>query len=267
MVKIIFFQAHPDDLEHKCGHLMHYLSTKSKKKYDIRIASITKGEFGLPGPQYDKFKGEFLGKIRTKELYKAERIHGILPDNIDFFGFIDGFVPFNKEFVDRIADYLNKEKPNIIVAPEAIFSWYYHMDHINVGKAIFYIIDKKLIDYLPILYFYTSLNPNFFFGFKKKEIKALTHKLITCHKTQRWLLRYTMIPYRSFSRFAGRKLPGWKYAEPYRRVFFNKVNLHKNKQPLIVRIFTHFFSSLPWTKAKYPEDIFNKLKNNNKRKK
>ena len=63
MVKIIFFQAHPDDLEHKCGHLMHYLATKSKKNNNIRIASMTRGEFGLPGPQYDKFKGNFLGKI------------------------------------------------------------------------------------------------------------------------------------------------------------------------------------------------------------
>jgi len=45
MAKIIFFQAHPDDLEHKCGHIMHFLSTKSKKKHEIRIASITKGDF------------------------------------------------------------------------------------------------------------------------------------------------------------------------------------------------------------------------------
>ncbi|MFX0004430.1 MAG: hypothetical protein ACFE9J_13180, partial [Candidatus Hermodarchaeota archaeon] len=63
MAKIVFFQAHPDDLEHKCGHIMNYLATKSKKKHIIKIASITKGEFGLPGPQYDKFKGELLGKI------------------------------------------------------------------------------------------------------------------------------------------------------------------------------------------------------------
>ena len=260
MAKIVFFQAHPDDLEHKCGHLMHYLATKSKKKHTIKIASITKGEFGLPGPQYDKFKGNLLAKIRTKELYKAERIHGVLPQNIDFFGYIDGFVPFNKDFINRIAEYLKKEKPDIIFAPEAIYSWYYHMDHINIGKAMFYIIHNNLIDFSPILYFYTSLHPNFFFGFEKKDIKALTYKLIACHKTQQWLLKYIMIPYQAFNRFAGRKLPGWKYAEPYRRVYFNKKNLYKNKQPLIVQIFTHFFSGLPWTKAKYPQDVLLELK-------
>jgi len=262
MIKIIFFQAHPDDLEHKCGHLMHYLATKTKKNYIIKIASITKGEFGLPGPQYDKFKGDFLAKIRIQELYNAEKIHGISPENVDFFGYIDGFIPFNKEFVNRVAEYLKKERPNIIIAPEAIYSWYYHMDHINTGRALFYIIHEKLIDFTPILYFYTSLYPNFFFGFKKKDIKTLTYKLIACHKTQQWLLRYTMLPYRPFSRFAGRKLHGWKYAEPYRRVYFNKKNVYKNKPPLIVRIFTHLFSNLPWTKAKYPQEIILKLKEN-----
>lgn len=262
MTKIIFFQAHPDDLEHKCGHLMHYLATKSRKKYYIKIASITKGEFGLPGPKFDKFKGEFLAKIRTQELFNAEKIHGITYENIDFFGYIDGFVPFNKDIINRIAEYLMDERPDIIIAPEAIYSWYWHMDHINTGRAIFYVIYNKLINFTPILYFYTSLNPNFFFGFKKKDIKTLTFKLIACHKTQRWLLRYTMLPYRPFSRFAGRKLHGWKYAEPYRRVYFNKKNGYKNKPPLIVQIFTHFFSNLPWTKAKYPQEIILKLKEN-----
>ena len=264
MTKIIFFQAHPDDLEHKCGHLMHYIVNKGKDTYEIRIVSITKGEYGLPGSKYDKFKGELLARIRTKELIEAERIHGIPASAIDFLGYIDGFVPFNKEFINKIAQYLAKEKPDIIIAPEAIYSWYYHMDHINTGKAIFYIIFNSLIDFKPILYFYTSLHPNFFFGFKREDIKDLTHKLIACHKTQRWLLGYTMIPYRPFSRFAGRKLPGWKYAEPYRRVYFNQKNLIKNKQPIIVRIFTHFFANIPWTKAKYPKEILIKLKKNNK---
>ena len=203
-----------------------------------------------------------LAKIRTRELFEAEKIHGIPPENIDFFGYIDGFVPFNIDFVNKVAEYLKQEKPNVIIAPEAIYSWYHHMDHINVGRAIFYVIHKKLINFTPILYFYTSLWPNFFFGFKKKDIKTLTLKLIACHKTQQWLLRYTMLPYRPFSRFAGRKLHGWKYAEPYRRVYFKKQNAYKNKPPLIVRIFTHFFSNLPWTKAKYPQEILLKLKEN-----
>ncbi|MFX1573576.1 MAG: PIG-L deacetylase family protein [Promethearchaeota archaeon] len=260
MAKIIFFQAHPDDLEHKCGHIMHYLATKCRKKHNIRIASITKGEFGLPGAQYDKFKGDFLAKIRTRELYAAEEIHRISPSNIDFLGYIDGFVPFNKEFIERITKYLLKEKPDIIFAPEALYTGYYHMDHINTGRAIFYVIYNKLLNFTPILYFYTTLHPNYFFGFKKNDF-ALIHKLIACHKTQFWLLKWTMIPYRFTTRFAGRKLPGWKYAESFRRIYFNKANVKKNETSFLIRIFTHFYSSLPWFKAKYPQEIIKKIKN------
>lgn len=259
MSKIIFFQAHPDDLEHKCGHIMHHLCIRSKKKYNIRIASMTKGEFGLPGPQYDRFKGDLLARIRMQELFNAEQIHGISPENIDFFDYIDGYVPFNNDIINRTIEYLNKERPDIIFAPEAIYTWYYHMDHVNTGRVIFHIIYKKLIDFTPKLYFYTSLSPNYFFGFKKEDL-ALTYKLITCHKTQRWLLNWTMLPYRFTSRFAGRKLRGWKYAEPYRRIYFNKRNLKKNGVSFFVKIFTHFYSSLPWFKAKYPQDVLDKIR-------
>lgn len=262
MAKIVFFQAHPDDLEHKCGHVMHYLATKSKKKHVIKIASITKGEFGLPGAQYDKFKGDFLAKVRTRELFKAESIHGIPPENIEFFGFVDGLVKFNKDLVDKVANYLKKEKPDVVFAPEPIYTWYYHMDHVNTGRAVFYAIYHKLIDFTPNLYFYTALNPNYYFGFNKEEI-ALTYQLLACHKTQYWLFNYTLIPYRPFTRFHGRKLPGWKHAEAFRRVYFKKENLNKNNPSLIVRIFSHFFFSMPWFKAKYPQEILNQLRSKN----
>lgn len=64
MAKIIFFQAHPDDLEMNCAYLIHYLATESPHQHEVRISSTTKGEFGLPGSQYDKFKGKFLGDVR-----------------------------------------------------------------------------------------------------------------------------------------------------------------------------------------------------------
>ncbi len=263
MTKVIFFQAHPDDLEHKCGHLMHYLATQNKKEYIIKIASMTRGEFGLPGPKYDKFKGEFLAKKRTKELNNAEKIHGIPPENVDFFGYIDGFVPFNREIVQKITEYLKREKPEIIIAPEAIYTWYYHQDHVNTGKVVFYIIYNKLINFVPKLYFFTSLSPNFYFGFKKEDFK-LTDQLIACHETQRWLLNHTMIPYKPFSRWHGRKLNGWKYAEPYRFVYFNRANFLKNKPSFTVRVFSHFFSGMPFFKAKYPQSIVTKLKEGTK---
>ncbi len=259
MVKVIFFQPHPDDLELKCGHLIHYLATKSQKKNIIKIASITKGEFGLPGFKYDKFKGDFLAKIRTKELYAALSTHGINPKDIHFFGYIDGFVEFNREIIMKIVDYLKEERPDIIFAPEAIYTWYYHMDHINPSKAIFYIIYKKLIDFTPKLYFYGSLNPNYFFGFRRKDF-VLIRNLLSCHKTQYWLINRLMRMYKFSTRLNGLKLREWKYAEKYRMVYFKKRNLKKNKPSFIIKILSHWFSCWPWFKAQYPEYILKELK-------
>ena len=259
MAKIIFFQPHPDDLELNCGHLIHYLATKSKNKHNIKIASITKGEYGLPGAQYDKFKGDFLAKVRTRELYNAQSIHGITPENIYFFDYVDGLVEFNEEIIMKIAQYLKMEKPDIVFAPEPIYTSYYHKDHINTGKAIFYCIHKKLIDFIPIIYFYSTLSPNYFFGFKKEDF-SLIDRLLACHKTQFWLINYIKWTYRPKTRIAGIKLRGWKYAEKYRRVYLYKKNKKKNKPSIIVKMLSHWYSSMPFFRAKYPQDILEVLK-------
>jgi LmbE family N-acetylglucosaminyl deacetylase len=263
MVKVIFFQPHPDDLEINCGHLIHYLTTKSKKMHIIKIASTTKGEYGLPGAQYDKFKGDFLAKVRTRELYNAQSIHGITPENIHFFGYIDGLVEFTREFIYKIAKFLNKERPDVIFAPEAIYTSYYHKDHVNTGKAIYYCIYNKIIDFTPILYFYSTLSPNFFFGFKKEEF-SLIDQLLACHKTQFWLINYVKWTYKPKTRIAGINLRGWKYAEKYRRVYFLKKNEKKNKPSFLVKILSHWYSSLPLFKAKYPQDVLEELKKKGK---
>ena len=260
MTKIIFFQAHPDDLELNCGHLIHFLATQSKKYYAIKIASITKGEFGLPGFQYDKYKGKILARIRTQELYDALAIHNLKPSNVDFFGYIDGLVFLNNDLINSITDYLNREKPDIIFAPEAIYTWYYHKDHINTGRAIYHIIFHKLIDFTPKLYFYGSLNPNLLFGFNKEGLK-LINRLLECHKTQFWFINKAKLGYKISTLRRGFLLPGWKYAEKYRRVFLKPSNLRKNKPTFIVKVLTHWFSSMPWFKAKYPQDMLKEIKN------
>jgi LmbE family N-acetylglucosaminyl deacetylase len=187
MAKFAFFQAHPDDLELNCGYTMHYLSKISKLKHDVKIVSATKGEFGLPGAQYDKFKGSFLAKVRTRELINAQNIHGIPPENIEFLGFLDGFVEFNNDLIKKVRDYLTKEKPDAIFAPEYEFTWYYHKDHVNLGRAVAYVIYKGIENYHPKVFLYTSLAPNFYFPCYEKTFE-LSNKLIMCHKTQFWLL-------------------------------------------------------------------------------
>lgn len=258
MKKIIFVQPHPDDLELNCGHLMHFLANNSKKKYVIKVASTTLGEYGLPGAQYDKFKGDFLAKVRLNELQNALSIHGIPAENITYLGYIDGLVPFNEEIISTFVNYLKKEQPDIIFGPEAIYTSYYHLDHVNTGRVLFYCIHHDLIGCRPILYYYQTLSPNFYFGFKEEDFN-LIDQLLACHKTQFWLINRVKIMYKPKSRIAGLSLGGWKYAEKYRRVYFNKKNQNKNKSSLRVKIRSHWYSSMPWFQAKYPQDILKEL--------
>ena len=262
MAKIVFFQAHPDD-ELKSGQILHYLSRKSHNEHVVKVACITKGEWGLPGAQYDKFKGDLLAKIRTKELYSSYSLLGVPAEHIEFFGHFDGFVKFNRKLITQVAQYLNKEKPDIIFVSEPIYCWYYHGDHVNIGKAVYYCLYNKLIDYSPILYFYGTISPNFYFGFTKEDF-MLFERMRECHKTQFWLTFKMHRTFKLSTRLAARKLPGWKYAEKYRRVYFNENNLKKNNPSTIIRIFSHFFSSLPFFIAKYPQEILDRLKKEGK---
>ncbi len=262
VAKIIFFQAHPDDLEMNCAYLIHYLKKQSPKKHEIRIASTTRGEFGLPGTKYDKFKGEFLAKVRTRELCAAVAVHGIPADHVDWLGYIDGFVKFTRPFVDHIASYLRKHRPDIIVAPEPMYTWYYHRDHTYTGAAIFHAIHHHLIDYTPILYYYTSINSNFYFPVDDKKMQ-LTKQLVACHKTQFWLLNWMTIFAKILGRIYGFKNKRYRFifshAEPYRRVFFGQDAKRRNRVKFFPRIMTHFFYSLPFYHAQYPEAMLDKI--------
>ncbi|MHA1723932.1 MAG: hypothetical protein ACTSYC_10155 [Promethearchaeota archaeon] len=58
----------------------------------------------------------------------------------------------------------------------------------------------------------------------------------------------------------GLKLKGWWYAKSYRRVYFSKKKLRKNNPSLRAKILSHWFSSMPWFQAKYPQEILLELK-------
>jgi LmbE family N-acetylglucosaminyl deacetylase len=259
MSNFLFVQPHPDDLELNCAHLMHYLSSKSKKNHNLRIASITKGEFGLPGIEYDKYKGNFLAQIRVKELQNAAAIHGISPKKIDWLGYNDGFVEFSGSFVSHIAAYLQECQPDTIIAPEALYTWYYHKDHVNTGRAIYYVIFNKLIDYAPRLYFYSSLSPNYYFPIDPKDLN-LTEKLINCHKTQQWLFKSMKRMIRPIWLLSGLHLQGFKYAEPYRQVYFDKDHNKKNRANHTVRGLVRLIvSKAKLFDAQYPEEVLKEL--------
>jgi len=244
MVKIIFFQAHPDDLEAYCSQLLHHLSIENKDKHIIRIASMTRGEFGLFRYKAEAFKGERLGRIRTHELFRAQKHYGIQRNQIDFFNIWDGSVKFSRSIITRVIDYLNKHKPDVIFAPEAIWTFYTHQDHVNTGRILYYIIDKNLIEKIPKLFYYTAILPNFKFPFNEQGIK-FKEKVIACHVSQKALVDSLRVPMKLWFRVSARKYKKWEYAEPYRRVYFGKDSHLNTKPSLFVKFVSRMMFCMP----------------------
>jgi len=236
MKKIVFFEAHPDDLEFYCFHLIYYLCKKSKQEYKVKVGSVTRGEYGWP-KHAKHFKGERLGNLRTKELYNAMSVYGIPSKDIHFFGIIDGYVQFDSQTIELLKKYLEKERPDIIFGCEPRNTYYRHPDHMNVGKVVYYILDKGFIeDYHPKLYFYGSIGVNFCWPFKKKEI-SLAVNTMHIHKSQMHIWEGIGRLYKLITRIYGRHVKGWKFAEGFRRAYYGK-NTYKNRRlNLLERIF------------------------------
>jgi len=222
MKKIIFFQVHPDDLEFNCYHLLYYLGIIRKEKYDVKIASLTRGEYGWP-KHGEHFKGERLGRMRTQELYNAMSTYGIPPEKIQFFEVIDGCVYFDRETIKMVKEYLNKEQPDIIFACEPRNTYYRHPDHMNIGKIVYYILDKEEINFRnknTKLYFYNPINPNFYWPFSKKDISKAKANM-EVHKSQMHIWNSIGRLYKFIMRQYGKGIKGSKYAEGYRRVYYS----------------------------------------------
>lgn len=255
MARFLFVQAHPDDLELDCSQIMHY--TGMSKKHQVFVLSATKGEFGLPAdnPAYNKFKGEFLARWRVKENLKALAIHTIPLENVTFLGYIDGFVPFNREIIKKVQAYLQKIRPHVIFAPEPLYTWYLHNDHYNIGRCMYYCIHHHLIDYTPKLFFYTANFSNFYFPFHRDGFE-LADRLLQCHKSQFWLLNSMKMIMKPMALYHGLKVKGYHLAEPYRRVFFNEKDKKKNRIPFAAYCFSFFFwRHRQWYLAQFPDDI------------
>jgi len=215
--RFLFLCVHPDDLEFNCSVLMHHLAEKG---YSIEILCLTKGEFGI---FEEEWKGPRLAKIREQELKDAAKINSISPDHVHFGDIIDGFVKFDKETIQKVGKYINKLKPDIIFAPEAYFTYYWHPDHINCGRMAYYLykVKPELLDKkIESLYFYTTMMPNFLWPSNDLE---RTNKAFFQHQSQWWLLKWNSLfnPFDKFNVFWNR-IGRWKYAERYRRIYKDK---------------------------------------------
>lgn len=219
-MKFLFVCAHEDDLEFSCANLIYYLTQKQKP---VEILCMTNGEFGIFDPT---FKGPRLARIRMRELQKAAIINGIAPDHVHFANIIDGFIQFDKIHLEIILNWINRLQPDIIFAPESYFTYYWHSDHINAGRLVYYCVTRlrnRLLKPVRSIYYYTTLRPNFWWPFQDptRGLQSLYQ-----HKSQLWLLKWLNLFFPLDKRNNNRKkLGGWPWAEQYRRISLSKPDL------------------------------------------
>jgi LmbE family N-acetylglucosaminyl deacetylase len=241
-MKILFFCAHPDDLEFFIGNFMTVLNDKYLRQEYVRY--ITNQPIGTGNPYFDQIEvsvvsmtrgemSDFTDKvrstktaatIRTYELRSSLGYLGISPP--DFLGYMDGFLRISEKTIENVKKYLIQIAPDIIVAPEPIFTWYHHPDHTRTGKIVYRAICRMIQEQktihstvkIPSLYYYGALQNQFYFPF----VPSLQHRLkkaVQSHASQALLLIIAKIPSIISSFFHGRKVVGSRMAEALRRQY------------------------------------------------
>ena len=242
-MKYLFVCVHPDDLEFNCGNIIADLS---KRGAETHILSLTQGEFGI---FEDRWKGRKLAKIRVNELIRAATINGVPKERVHFGNIPDGFVRFSEEHLKYVIEILNGIQPDIVFACEPYFTIYWHTDHINCGRLLYYIVTNQNNEKLPTpiehpikaLYLYTSLKPDFVWPFSDP---TNAYKALYQHKSQWWVLKWNKIFYPIEKRCGWswkRKIGKWKYIEKFRRVLPDKPLPKEDlKSKLLIRLIYRF---------------------------
>ncbi|NQY66748.1 MAG: bacillithiol biosynthesis deacetylase BshB1 [Flavobacteriales bacterium] len=118
MMDILFFGAHPDDVELACsGTILKYIASGK----EIGIVDLTRGELGTRG----------TAEIRTQESTAARKVLGVsVSENLEL---SDGFVDSSKESQMAVVNAIRKHRPEIVIAPATSDR---HPDHGNAAKLI-----------------------------------------------------------------------------------------------------------------------------------
>ncbi len=169
-MRILFLCAHADDAEFCCGNTEVILT---KKNDELFIACMTGDEYGTFRPE---FKGKRIARIRKREM---ERVVKKLGAQLTWIGFFDGYLPFNRRSFNALKSYILQIKPQLIFAPEPLFTLDFHTDHVTTGKLI-YLVLKGLKKPPPLLYFH-SFKPNYYVPCTERTA-ALEN--LSCHVSQ-----------------------------------------------------------------------------------
>jgi LmbE family N-acetylglucosaminyl deacetylase len=114
-IKAVCVGGHPDDPETGCGGVLAKLAAEGN---DVTIIYLTSGEAGIDGVSHKD-----AAAIRTRE---AKAACEILKAKPVFAGQIDGDTIVNNEWIKKLNDLINTEKPDIVFTHWPIDS---HKDH------------------------------------------------------------------------------------------------------------------------------------------
>lgn len=121
--KVLIIGAHPDDPETGCGGTMTLLS---KAGHEVVSVYLTRGEAGIRGKTHEQ-----AGQIRTKEALDACKIMEARPE---FLGQIDGNCEITSERYTEMYDFIQKEKPDVVLTHWPIDG---HRDHRICSVLVF----------------------------------------------------------------------------------------------------------------------------------
>ncbi|MGQ9729967.1 MAG: PIG-L deacetylase family protein [Candidatus Zipacnadales bacterium] len=223
-MRIMAFEAHPDDVEHFCaGTLAKY----ADKGHQVAIVCMTDGGCGSP----DKPQEE-IARIREAE---ARRSASLIGAELFWMGYSDGFL-FNSEEVRlRVIEVIREFGPELILTLDKDND--YHPDHTMVGQVVW---DTHVLITVPniktatpaggmipdIYYMDTPAGINFRPEFYVDITDYIDTKLamVRCHASQEW---WCMDQYgvsladnaELQSRFRGYQA-GCQYAEAFRKPRF-----------------------------------------------
>jgi bacillithiol biosynthesis deacetylase BshB1 len=138
MVDILAISPHPDDAEIGCGGLLIKLK---RMGYKTGILQMTLGEMGTGGTK----------EIRIKELETAANLMEL--DYMEFAGFNDCQIADSFENRLKVASYIRKTKPKIILIP------YWkgdpgrkqgHTDHLTTGHLASHAVNFARLHKMPL---------------------------------------------------------------------------------------------------------------------
>lgn len=173
-LKVICVGGHPDDPESGCGGT---LARASAAGHEVLVVYLTRGEAGIEGKSHSE-----AAAVRTKEAAEACKILGV---KSIFLGQVDGDTLVNNEWILKMHQVLEAERPDIVFTHWPIDAHRDHQAASMLTMQAWIRMSKKFQ-----LYFYEVCSGEQTMGFHPTDyvdissVQETKRKAIYCHASQ-----------------------------------------------------------------------------------